>query len=755
MFTRADRHWIVALLAGALAAGLGSATGARGDTDLGGAVLSGELEAGGKFLTGDWGSAQFREYQDQQPGFFGQGDLLLEDAEHSYYLGLGYDYVGSDDQTYEGRFGSLGKWGVDLQYMQFPYDYSETGQTLYLRSDSTYRLAPPLQASIQATAAAAGKSALLGRALENARGVNLESMYRLGRAEAKYLLPGDMQARIGFSAQHRNGAKPLGLGFGSPGGNFANFAGQLDDWTYNANAGIDFIRDSWSLAFDYDGSFYNNEIGQLTVANPLRATNSATAGSAFGRVSRAPDNEANTFTVTGGWKVPIAVPTRLTGTFSYGQRTQDDDFLPHTVNGVIAAANATSLVLPEQRLDGLIETYLANLVATSQLTESLDARVRYRYYDYDNKTPTLMIPADVVNDATFTPGEVSSTASSYRRQNTSADLTYRFARPFSMTLGYEWEQWKRSSNRERIYADTNTGRISANLRPNERIQLRATYELSARAGSDYRPYAPLAASVPAEDVATDKLTGQFALLRKFDQANRWRNEANLLAQIMLTESLDATIAGGFGNNSYDASKYGLQDWQDWNIGIDLGYKPFDWLGFKAGYDYQDVRADQKDRLRNVAGGVAIDNPINDWWSRWHATMQNAYAGMDVTVVPRYVDVHFGYGLQLSRDRTSTNGVSGGPFRVDLNWPTDTNTLQYVTTRIDYHVTEMLTLRAAWRWERFDIHDFRRSSSFYPYNPNSNVTTATGAISPSTDVFLGDRPEDYNVNIVGFSAILSF
>jgi len=36
-----------------------------------------------------------------------------------------------------------------------------------------------------------------------------------------------------------------------------------------------------------------------------------------------------------------------------------------------------------------------------------------------------------------------------------------------------------------------------------------------------------------------------------------------------------------------------------------------------------------------------------------------------------------------------------------------------------------------------------------------VNTMTGAVSPSTMVFLGDQIGSYNVNIVGFSAVLQF
>jgi MtrB/PioB family decaheme-associated outer membrane protein len=744
------------LLLAAIALAISLPRAARGDTDLGGgAVLSGEVETGGKFLTGTWGSSEFHQYQDQRPGFFGQGNLLLEFKDRLDYLGFDYEYTGSLDQGYGVRLGRWGLWGLNVQFMEFPVDYSNTGRSLYVTTGNQFLLTPPLQSQLQASPSAAGDAAILSGALFRAPGVDLEYEYRTGQADMHYKLTDTVEARFGYNVQHRDGSEPLGIAFGSPGGNFSSFAGQVDDWTHTAHAGIDFAEHTWNLSFDYFGSFYEDDVQELTVANPLRATDSPTAGSSLGRLSTPPSNQSNTFSVTGGWKVPIEIPTRVTGTFSYGQLTQDQNFLPNTINTVINAANAATLVLPKQNLGGLVDTYLGNIVLTSQLTDALDAKLRYRYYDYNNRTPSLTFPAQVVNDASFSSGVVSSVANAYETQTLSTDLTYQVIRPLSMTLGYEWDYWKRSADRERTYQNTNTGTLSANFRPDPHVQIRASYALSGRNGTDYNPEAPLQATLPADQVEAAALTGQLPQLRKYDQANYWRNQANLLAQFMLTEQLDATLSWGFGNNSYDQSSYGLQNWQDWNVGGDLVYRPLDWLGLRAGYEYQAIQADQQNRLRNVSGGVAIDNPLNDWSSHWHAEMQNASAGVDVTIVRDLLDAHLTYGYQYSRDRTETNGVTGGPFLVDLNYPTDSNTLQFFTTRIDYHVTKMLTLRAAWRWERFDLQNFRQNNSFAAFNPFSNVNTMTGAVSPSTMVFLGNQIGNYNVNIVGFSAVLKF
>ena len=145
------------LLLAAIALATSLPRAARGDTDLGGgAVLSGEVETGGKFLTGTWGSSEFNKYQDQQPGFFGQGNLLLEFKERLDYLGFDYQYTGSLDQSYGVRLGRWGLWGLNVQFIEFPVDYSNTGRSLYVTTGNEFLLTPPLQSRLQASPSAAG-----------------------------------------------------------------------------------------------------------------------------------------------------------------------------------------------------------------------------------------------------------------------------------------------------------------------------------------------------------------------------------------------------------------------------------------------------------------------------------------------------------------------------------------------------------------------------------------------------------------------
>jgi len=752
---RKGLRFAIALCAAGLA---GAVPAARGDTDLSQFVLSGELESGGKTITGDWGSSEFREYRDQQPGYFGRSALLLEEPKSRFFLGFDYDYVGRQDQRYEGRVGQWGRWNIDLAFDEYPYSYGNNARSLYLSQGSdTLVLPAAVQTQLQSLTGAARATAL-GTALDAATFRELDAMYRTGRADVRIQLSPELEAKVGYFLQNRNGDRPFGMAFGSPGGNFADYVGGIDDRTQNLTAGLSYVRDTWSLAFDTFGSFYHDGFDDFTVANPLRAVDSPTAGAESGRVSRAPDNRAYALSLTGSWKLPVPAPTRVSSTVSFGQHTQDEKFLQQTINQAILAANGPALALPKDSLGGQVDTWLGTFLLTSRPLRDLDLRLRYRYYGYDNRTDTTELTANVVNDATFDSEVLFTAPNSYRTQNLSADATYRLLAPLSATLGYAYEQWNRSDERERIYTRSQTGKAALDWKPVDRVQLRAHYAVSGRTGSDYRPYAPLDQRLEPTEVPDAIRVGQLADLRKYDEADLWRNEAGVLGQLLITEGLDATLTFDFQNDSYDASRYGLKSWQQWSLGGDLGYHPCERVGITAGYTFERNVAEQLQRLRNVqtVGGVssAIDDPLNDWGSQWRMRAHDVHAGLDVVLLPKWLDARVGYGFQLSHDQTRTNGQNGGPFLVPLDYPTDDDKLQYVTAALDFHATESLTLRAAWRWEHFDITDFRHDGT-QPFMPLSNDNSQTGAVSPTSNVFLGDSIEDYNVHIVGLSAIYRF
>jgi hypothetical protein len=281
----------------------------------------------------------------------------------------------------------------------------------------------------------------------------------------------------------RSGRRPFAIGFGSPGSNFANFAAPIDEQTNEVTADARYGRGPWNLEVGYLGSFFGNDLDQITADNPLRLTDSATAGSSQGRISIAPDNSLNSFHATGAYELPLEFPARVATTFAYGLREQDQDFLPHTINSLLAGS--PGLVLPQDSLDGKVQTYLANVLMTAALPE-LDLRARYRYTT-STTTRHDLGPAHVVNDQTLDTEIVRNVPNSYERQQASFDASYRFTREVTLRGGPFWDYWDRSQDREVSRLDEYGGKVALDLKPASWALVRADYLFGLRHGTEYHP----------------------------------------------------------------------------------------------------------------------------------------------------------------------------------------------------------------------------------------------------------------------------
>ena len=724
-------------------------------TDLGNAVATGEVEVGGRSVSGDWGSAKYEEYREQRPGIFGNARILLEGKEGKYYFEGSATDIAERDQHYEVASGRYGRYRLELEFDEFLHVFSNTARTLYTDQGGGVLTFPDAtQAAIEAAVGNAAKSAALQGALNGATGVPVRFRLQTGRIGIFYRPLTDLELNAGYWVQEKEGTRPFGMGFGSPGGNFANMAGPIDERTHEVTGGIQVARDAWSIRLDYTGSFYENDLDTLTVDNPLRSTDSATLGSSRGRTDLAPNNSAHRVSLSGAATLPVGFPARFAGTFSYGMRFQDDPFIPHTINANIPTA---SLALPASSLDGEVRTLLANLVLTGRPHRDLNLTARYRFYDYNSDIPILTFPAHVINDASLVSEVRFNTPIDHRTHNASLDASYRLARPATLKLGYEWERWDRSDHREVIRTDEHTGKAAVDYKPTTWALLRAGYQFGIRRGTDYNTFAHLEHAVEEVDLAGAQLQGQSTLLRKFDQADRIRNRVDLLAQLSPREDVTLGFTGGYAQNNYDDSALGLTDDERWSVGTDIAYRPLPWLGLSAWYTFENIELKQRSRWRPVVAGVTVDDPVNDWSSTSEDQVHTAGVGAEMVLIPDRLDASLAYVLEVARAKTRAVGVPGTTAVPDggnaVDFPDIKDTLQTFIAALRYHLQKNLTVKAEYRFEHFNLANFK-TDGLDPFMASSNVN-GSGTVSPSLDVFLGDRADDYVAHVIALSLIYRF
>lgn len=742
-------------------------------------VLDAELTIGGRAISGDTHSSKWEEYRDLEPGLFGDASFWVTDPNDVTFLWGDFENIGYHDQRYQLEAGQWGRLRLFGEYAELPHTFSDDARTLYTYSGQNQLNFPDaLRGAIEAVPAgptqAATRSMLLGNGLADARRTSLDYLLRTYRGGLILDPTEDWELETAYRGLDRSGRRPFAMGYGSPGSNFANFASPIDERTDEVTADARYGRGPWNFEVGYLGSFFNNDLNHVTADNPLRLTDSATAGSSEGRISLAPDNSMNNVHATAAYALPLAFPARLATTFSYSLREQDDDFLPHTINS--ALSGLPFLVLPQDSLDGKVQTYLANVLVTARPLPELDLRARYRYYDFHNDTPVIEFPGHVVNDQTADDEIGRNVPNDYSRQLASIDASYRFSPAVTVRGGPFWDQWSRSRDREVSRLDEYGAKLAFDLRPADWALVRADYVFGSRDGTEYHPYDYLKASLDPGQLDDPDFAsiGQLSSLRKFDEANRVRNEIRLLTQLTPREDLDLSFSGGWGKFDYPDSHFGVRSSRTWTAGTEFGYQPAEWVTFSAWYNFDYWTQSQKSRWRPVSGDVVTDSPENDWNSQSTNLAHTLGANVGFVLVPEKLDLSFSYIFERGVGETHSNGAAGcqAPITATnptgaclptpggaadggnaVNYPDIKDRLQLFTTVLTYHFDENLSFDAMYAFQKLSMQDYR-VDGLDPYMPDSNVN-GSGGISPSLDVFLGDRLGDYAASIFALSATYRF
>jgi hypothetical protein len=120
-------------------------------------------------------------------------------------------------------------------------------------------------------------------------------------------------------------------------------------------ASLGYLSDQGQLEFAYQGSFFYNNLDQLTWENPFDTG----GGRPLGSTAQAPDNQFHQLTLSGAHT--LSGTTRLTHYASVGAMLQDESFQPDTVN-----PNLTPHSQPKNSLDGEIYLYNALVALPSR-----------------------------------------------------------------------------------------------------------------------------------------------------------------------------------------------------------------------------------------------------------------------------------------------------------------------------------------------------------------------------------------------------
>ncbi len=656
---------------------------ALADTQLGPVMASGEVSLGYRGVSNDFRSAKFEQYRDESPGLIAASRFLLEDQEGEHFFQGRLDHLTNDNQEYQFEAGRYGRYRIEGGLSQFWQVFSNNGLSPYSGTD-TLSLPPGFVPTDDGAVMEAQLLAFSGDS-------DLKFRQRNYTAGVAFWPQEELLLSANYALRDRDGTRPAALNFGSPGGRFVNFSAPVDDLTHNWTSSAVMLRDRWNLKFGYNGSNYDNDADSVTVENPT-----LTGSTTVGRLSREPDNRAHQFSVSGATQLPGEMPARVAGTLAYGLLRQDESFLPHSANPV--GANPA---LPQNDLDGEVRTLLANLVVTARPRPELNVVGRYRYYDRDNETDSVVFTSRVRNDqAAATAGLFVANPMDYRRQNASLDASYRLATTTKVTAGYEWVNRYRE-DRNATRTNDHVLRLAADYRPQPWTWVRASYEFRTR---DYNSYDPGSAD-PG--------------LRHFDMADRVRNQIDVVATLMPRDDVTLSLTGGYGNSDYDNKSFGLDDEMSWVAGIDATYDATEWLTLNGFYTFDRTRWDQDG---STSGG---------WVGRNTNKTHDVGMGANLVLIPGKLDARLSYHYHWAKAETEASGAAG----TAVDYPSIKDNLQVLSAMFDHRLRDNMRLEWGYRFERFNGTDFKFD--------DLGLTPPEG----TADVQMSNNVDDYKAHIL--------
>jgi MtrB/PioB family decaheme-associated outer membrane protein len=672
----------------------------------------------------DSDQARFQRYRDLRDG--GTLDLFRFTKETPHYkLNLNADHLGYRDQRYSASYKDYGRVTATFEFNQIPLYYSNSTQSLYTASSAGVLVLPDgVQNGVQ------NKTLTLGAAVSGASVLDLQSK----RSVADFRLNYNATDRVDFGVTVKNtlrqGAQPYGAGFGFS--DAIEVPLPLDNRTTELGASLQWANQRGMARVAYDGSFFRNNISTLTWDNPLRISDSPTAGPLLGRMALSPNTDLNTGSAIASLKLPGR--SRATGFVSIGNLTNNTPLIPFTSNSALP-----TMALDRPAADLTARIFAMNYNFTSSPTSYLWFSTRYRGYRYDNRSPEFYVGQTVNYDTSVATLNEAAERIGFTRHTFDGDAAISPFRYVSFRGGYTREDIDHTnpSTGEMtrfIEASTEeTGRVSVDLTNVGWLTLRGVFEHSKRVGT---------AIDPAEMLAI----GEQPSLRQFDIADRNKDSFRGIVQIMPVSVFSVNASAGIGKEDYPGANFGLRNNDNHVYSVGFDFVPVDAVNAGISYGYEKYTALQGSRTANPLPAVTpeyITDPTQqfndarrDWTDDSADRVHTWNASVDLLKVIPKTEVRVGYDYSEAESRYVYGLTANTVIAAPLPLPAVRNTLQRGTADVKYFLTRHLAAGLVYWFDKYDVNDFA-------LGPTSSL--ALPATGTPTLMMLGYFYKPYSAN----------
>jgi MtrB/PioB family decaheme-associated outer membrane protein len=695
----------------------------------------GRIDFGVQQVDSDTNSSKFQEYRDVPSGVVMPYFRLF--SEQKWRVNLVAENVLRRDGRYR-LFLESEPVRFKIDYNRIPHRFGNDAHTLLEETRTgVLEISDTLQRAHQTALEqqfAANRNAinfaflsdLVAPSLAAANTIDLALLRERGTAEVDINPGKPLTVRLNYFREKRTGNRAAGTSFGF--GNVVESPEPIDYRTeeFGASAELD---QGWGLV--RGGVRYNtfkNPNNTLTFDNPFRVTDSTDSsaytapgsgsigGPARGRVDLSADNEALTGML--GFQVRLPANSRFTADVSVSRWTQNDRFMPYSTNtAIVTPVVATDInALPERSLDGEINVVSQSYFFNARPLPRLGFTARYRIYDLNNDTRRIQFPGYVRFDAVWEDIGRISVPYGYKINRGDATVSYDFG---ALTLegGYRYQKWNREFRDTRNTTE-NTLIASADVRPLDWMQLRASYETGKRDRSHYD-------TEESEDASFTNPgpLGNLPELRRFDQAKKDIDRFSGLLQLTPFGNLSISFSYLYGHDDFSREpivaasglRYGLLDVKNRSFTAEADYSPTDRWSVYGFYTREHFSNFQRGRQ---SGASPSTNPLDDWTSDVDDEVDSYGGGATVALIPAKLDFRTFARYQAVDGNNNLDSPPGGTPDVAFDiFRFDDTKIWTVSGEFEYRLAGSWSLALGGWIEDYEIRD-SATSGLQNYVPGS-------------------------------------
>jgi MtrB/PioB family decaheme-associated outer membrane protein len=406
-----------------------------------------------------------------------------------------------------------------------------------------------------------------------------------------------------FSSEHKSGTDVMGAAIyiDASNGHAAALPRPVDQTTNTFNLGLALLRDKLSLELSYLYASFENEDSALRWQNPFDAGFGAVVDypAGTGQIALEPDNSTHRLRLLGSYRISPTLRFNFDG--SYAETTQDDSFLPYTVNNDLTVGEDPF----RQDLNGEITTSTFNGAVYYRPLRKLTLQSKWRYEERDNNSPRDGYRY-VRGDGTDQPGSaftVYNTTHSRTVNSYEFEGSYRMPRHTRLSLNYTYQETERENAAvEETEDDIYT--LTLSTRPMDYLSARLELTNSKRAASTYhwdQAYFALLDSEMINQIPDSQRFSNHPLLFQYHLANRDHRQAKVNLSYAPESPWSLSFDYLTSENDYTESALGLLDDETEHAALSLSILPENGIDLTAYISFDAY--DNSQRGRAFRGGI--------------------------------------------------------------------------------------------------------------------------------------------------------